>query len=232
MTHPSAPDSGQILTLFHCPDWASEIIRLALEEIGQAYSLRPMDWDAGDFNAADFRAANPLGLIPALLTPDGPIFETSAILLWLNTRYGGLGPEPAASEMAAFLSWLMFVSNTLHPTVMALIHPDRPAGLDAAPEAARLALERLTEQVGHLETLITTRAPLWLTPAQPALGHYLGILLRWAAYLPEDPGLRFSLAPFPALRSALAAHETTPAARRLALIDGLGPHPYTAPVIP
>jgi glutathione S-transferase len=113
------------LTLFHCPDWASQIIRLALEEIGLAYAIRPMDWDAGDFEAPDFRAANPLGLIPALDTPDGPIFETSAILLWLNARHGGLGPEAASPENAAFLSWLMFVSNTLHPTVMALIHPDR-----------------------------------------------------------------------------------------------------------
>lgn len=218
------------LTLYHCPDWASEIIRLALEEIGVPCTIRAMDWDAGDFDAPDFRAVNPLGLIPAMDTPDGPIFETAAILLWLNARHGGLAPAPGAPDRAAFLSWLMFTSNTLHPTVMALIHPDRLAGPEAAPEAGRLALERLHEQAGHLETLIKTRAPLWLTPAQPALGHYLGILLRWAAYLPEDQGLRFTLAPFPALRATLAAHEATPAALRHAEADGLGPHPYTAPV--
>jgi glutathione S-transferase len=220
------------LTLYHCPDWASQIIRLALEEQGQPYAIRPMDWDAGDFDAADFRAVNPLGLIPALDTPDGPIFETAAILLWLNARHGGLAPAPTAPDRAAFLSWLMFTSNSVHPTVMALIHPDRPGGPEAAPEVGRLALERLHEQAGHLERLIAGRAPIWLTPAQPGLGHYLGILLRWAAYLPEDPALRFSLAPFPALRATLAAHEATPAARRLAEIDGLGPTPYTDPVIP
>ncbi|MCU0828654.1 MAG: glutathione S-transferase family protein [Tabrizicola sp.] len=217
------------LTLYHCPDWASTIIRLALEEIGQPYQLHDMDWDAGDFDAADFRAINPLGLIPALKTPDGPIFETAAILLWLNARHGGLAPAPTDPARAAFLSWLMFVSNTVHPTVMALIHPDRPAGPDAAVEVARLALERLAEQAGHLETLLTTQSPLWLTPAQPALGHYLGILLRWAAYLPEDLNLRFSLAPFPAVTATLSAHEATPAARRVSLADGLGPYPYTAP---
>jgi glutathione S-transferase len=220
------------LTLYHCPDWASQIIRLALEEMAVPYDLRPMDWDAGDFDAPDFRAVNPLGLIPALDTPDGPIFETAAILLWLNARHGGLAPAPGDPARAAFLSWLMFTSNTLHQTVMALIHPDRIGGPDAAEEVARLALERLHMQAGHLETLLTTRAPLWLTPAQPALGHYLGILFRWAACLPEDPALRFSLAPFPALRATLALHEATPAALRLAGIDGLGPTPYTAPVIP
>ena len=217
------------LTLYHCPDWASQIIRLALEEIGIPYAIRPMDWDAGDFDAAQFRAANPLGLIPALETPDGPIFETAAILLWLNARHGGLGPLMEDPEAASFLSWLLFTANTVHPTVMALIHPDRPAGPDAATEAGRLALERLVEQAGHLERLVSPSPPLWLTPAQPALGHYLGILLRWAIYLPEDPALRFSLAPFPALTAVLSAHEATPAARHLAQVDGLGDTPYTAP---
>jgi glutathione S-transferase len=220
------------LTLWHIPDWGSSIIRLALEEQGQPYQLQMMDWDAGDFDAPAFRAVNPLGLIPALETPDGPMFETAAILLWLNARHGGLAPAPTDPARAAFLSWLMFTSNTVHTTVMALIHPDRLAGPDAADEVARLSLERLTEQAAHLETLLTTQAPPWLTPAQPVLGHYLGILLRWAAYLPEDPALRFSLAPFPALRAMLSAHEATPAARRVAEADNLGPHPYTAPEAP
>ncbi len=217
------------LTLWHIPDWASSIIRLALEEQGQPYQLRLMDWDAGDFDAPAFRTVNRLGLIPALETPDGPIFETAAILLWLNARHGGLAPAPTDPARAAFLSWLMFTANTVHPTVMALIHPDRPAGSDAAEEVARLALHRLMQQMAHLETLISTRSPRWLTPAQPALGHYIGILLRWANSLPQDPALRFTLAPFPALHAVLAAHEGTPAARRVALEDALGTHPYTAP---
>jgi len=219
------------LTLYHIPDWASSIIRLALEELGQPYQIKPMDWDAGDFDAPAFRAVNPLGLIPALGTPDGPIFETAAIILWLNARYEGLAPGPQEPERAAFLSWLMFVSNTVHPTVMAMIHPDRPAGPAAADQMARMALDSLNEQAAHLETLITTRAPRWLTTAQPALGHYLGILLRWAACLPQDPALRFSLAPFPALHAVLAAQEQSPAACRVAQTDDLGPTPFTSPGI-
>jgi glutathione S-transferase len=218
------------LTLYHCSDWASTIIRLALEEIGQPYAIQPMDFDAGDFDAPAFRAVNPLGLIPAMTTPDGPIFETAAILLWLNARYGGLAPSRDDPAQAAFLSWLLFTSNTLHPTVMAMIHPDRPAGEAAAAAVGRKALEDLTLQAGQLETLIAAQAPRWLTPAQPALGHYLGILIRWAIYLPEDPALRFDLAPFPALTAMLAAHEATPAAKRVADLDGLGPTPFTNPV--
>jgi glutathione S-transferase len=216
--------------LYHVPDWGSSVIRLALEEIGAPYEILPLDWDAGDFDSPAFRAVNPLGLIPALDTPEGPVFETAAILLWLNARHGGLGPAPTDPARGAFLSWLMFTSNTLHQTVLTLIHPDRIAG-DAVQDIVQAsALEQLHEQAGQLEAMLGAEDPDWLSTRQPgALGYYLGILLRWAMYLPEDPALRFSLRPFPALHRVLAAHEQFPAARRVAKADTLGPTPFTAP---
>lgn len=218
------------LTLYHIPDWGSSIIRLALEEIGQPYEIRLMDWDAGDFDAPGFRALNPQGLIPVLATPEGPIFETAAILLWLNERFGGLGPREGEPDRLAFLSWLFFVANTLHPTVLAVAYPHRAAGEEAAPETRRLAFERLNQQAAMLESLITTKSPAWLSSARAgALGYYLAILLRWVIALPEE-AYRFSLRPFPALHAVLAAHETFPAARRVIAADALGPHPFTTPV--
>lgn len=218
------------LTLCHIPDWGSSIIRLALEEIGQPYDIRPMDWDAGDFDTPMFRAMNPQGLIPVLDTPGGPMFETIAILLWLNERFGGLGPREGDPDRQAFLTWLSFVNTTVQPTVHAVIHPERPGGLDAAPEVQRLALERLNTQAGWLEKLITAQNPDWLSDRQAgAVGYQLGMILRWTMFMPEDPAMRFSLRPFPALKAVLAAHEGTPAARRVAEADALGPHPFTHP---
>jgi glutathione S-transferase len=218
------------LVLYHCPDWGSSIIRLALEELDLPYEVHLMDWDAGDFDSPAFRTVNPFGLIPAMTTPEGRMFETAAILLWLIDQHGRLGPGPAHPDRAAFLTWLLFVANTLHVTVMALIHPDRPAGEAAAPEAQRLALERLHAQAAELDRMITDRAPRWLSSAEPgALGYYLGILIRWALSLPEDPAMRFDLGPFPALKAVLAAHEAFPAALRVAEADGLGPTPFTNP---
>lgn len=218
------------LTLYHCPDWCSSVMRLALEELGLRYTLKPMDFDAGDFDAPAFRALNPFGLIPTLETDEGPIFETAAILLWLVDRHGRLGPGVDGPGRAAFLSWLLFVSNTLHPTVLALIHPERLAGDGAAGDVQRSALERLNAQAGRIDAFLVTHKPTWLSTSGPgALGHYLGILLRWAMYLPEDRAMRFDLRPFPALRAVLAAHETTAAALRVASADGLGPTPFTNP---
>lgn len=217
-------------TLYHIPDWGSSVIRLMLEEIGVPYEIAPLDWDAGDFDSPAFRAVNPLGLIPALDTPDGPIFETAAIILWLNARHGGLCPAPTDPTRAAFLSWLMFTSNTLHQTVLTLIHPERIAGEAVQDIVQASALDRLQDQAAQLEAMLAAKDPDWLSPRKPgALGYYLGILLRWAAYLPEDAALRFTLSPYPTLRAVLAAHEDFPAARRVAEADGLGPAPFTAP---
>ncbi|MCX7288106.1 MAG: glutathione S-transferase family protein [Rhodobacterales bacterium] len=216
--------------LYHVPDWGSSVIRLVLEEIGAPFTIAPLDWDAGDFDSPAFRAVNPLGLVPALQTPDGPVFETAAIILWLNARHGGLGPGPTDPERGAFRSWLMFTSNTLHQTVLTLIHPDRVAGEQVQDIVQARALEHLNEDVAQLEAMIAKKDPDWLSPRKPgALGYYLGILLRWAMYLPEDPGMRFSLRPYPALRAVLAAHERFPAALRTASSDGLGDTPFTAP---
>ena len=203
-----------------------------LEEIVAPYDLAVLDWDAGDFDSAAFRAVNPLGLIPAMETPDGPIFETAAIILWLNARHGGLGPAPTDPDRVAFLSWLMFTSNTLHQTVLALIHPDRVAGEAVQDIVQAHALQRLHAEASRLEAMIVAQDPDWLSPRKPgALGYYLGIILRWAMYLPEERARRFSLAPYPALRAVLQAHEGFPAAIRVAKADGLGDTPFTAPAV-
>jgi glutathione S-transferase len=216
--------------LYHIPDWGSSVIRLMLEEIGAPYEIALLDWDAGDFDSPAFRAVNPLGLIPAMDTPDGPIFETAAIILWLNARHGGLCPGPTDPTRGAFLSWLMFTSNSLHQTVMTLIHPDRIAGEALQDVVQAHALRNLHAHADQLEAMLAAKDPDWLSDRAPgALGYYLGILLRWAIYLPETPGMRFSLATYPRLRSVLAAHETFPAARRVAALDALGPTPFTAP---
>ena len=44
------------LVLYHCPDWGSSIIRLALEELDLPYEVHLMDWDGGDFDSPAFRA--------------------------------------------------------------------------------------------------------------------------------------------------------------------------------
>ena len=215
--------------LHHIDDWASLIIRLALEEMGLPYTLHSHDADAGTLDRPDFRSLNPQGLIPVLETPDGPMFETAAILLWLADRHSAMAPAPSDPGRAAFLSWFMFVSNTVHPTVMALFYPERVAGPMAEAAACQSAHARLCQQCALLDALIA-QAPGWLQANGPTVvSPYLAVLLRWAQFLAADPACTLDLAPYPALHAHLRSLEARPAFARVTLAEALGPTPFSDP---
>ncbi len=218
-----------MLTLHHAPDFSSTIVRLALEELELPHTLAIVDLGGGALAAPEYRQVNPVGLIPALETDDGPIFETAAILLWLVDTTGRLGPGPNDPDRGAFLSWLFFTSNALHQAALAMFYPHRPAG-EANTDATRAtAQDQITARLGLIEAMIGAQSPRWLSPDQPgALGYYIGILVRWLILLPPEPyGL--NLDDFPQLKAVLAAHEARPAAQRVATDEGLGRTPFTNP---
>jgi glutathione S-transferase len=217
------------LTLHHAPDFASTIVRFALEELELPHTLALVDIDSGALASSEYRRVNPVGLIPALETDHGPMFETAAILLWLVDQTGRLGPGPNDPDRGSFLSWLFFTSNALHQAALAMFYPHRPAG-EANSDAARAAAqEQIVARLGLVESLIATQRPRWLSPEHPGvLGYYIGVLVRWLILLPPAPyGIR--LDDFPHLKAVLTAHESRPAALRVAASDGLGPTPFTNP---
>ncbi|WP_293576781.1 glutathione S-transferase N-terminal domain-containing protein [Phaeobacter sp.] len=123
--------------LHYAPDNASLVIRLALNEMGLPYRTALVDRRAGAQHSAAYRALNPAGLIPVLETPDGPIFETAAILLWLADRHpaAGLFPTPDSPQRATALKWLFHLSNTVHADLRILFYPDKYIPTEAVPAA-------------------------------------------------------------------------------------------------
>lgn len=217
-------------TLHHAADFASDIIRLALEEMAVPYTLSIKDFDGGELDTPAYRAINPAGRLPAMEGPDDPMFETGAILLYLTDRHAALSPGPQDPDRAAFLSWLFYTSNALHPAAMALIYPHRAAGEACADAASPVAHDLVLSHLGLIDAMIAQHRPRWLSPDEPGvLGHYIGMLIRWMTMLPPPP-FAITAAGFPALHAVLAAHEARPAALRVALADGLGPTPFTNPV--
>ena len=83
-----------LLRLHYAPDNASLCIRLALLELDLPFEAVLVNRSIRAQKSAPYLALNPNGLIPVLETPDGPLFETGAILLWLSDTYGGLMPGP------------------------------------------------------------------------------------------------------------------------------------------
>jgi glutathione S-transferase len=219
---------GRMYTLHYAPDFASMCVHMVLMELDVPFLLSPKDIEAGDLDAPGYRRIHPLGKIPALETPDGPMFETGAIMLWLADQHGRLAPAPDDPARAAFLSWFVLMNNGIHTTMMDLLHPEYPGGDAGAAHVAPVAHATLREQYAALEAMVMRDRPDWLSPDHPSmLAYYLGMLMRWTSAYAPDPALNIPVADYPALHAVLAAAEARPAAQKVADVEGLGAKPFT-----
>lgn len=216
--------------LHHFPDTASLILRLVLRELDQPFDEHLIDRAAGALDSAAYRALHPMGKIPAMETPDGPMFETAAMLLYLSDCHPGLAPKPDASDRAAFLKWFFFTSTYVHPTLMQLFYPEREAGPENTDAVRSHASARMRSYLTMLDTMMAQDTPAWLSDRNPTIfGYYLAVLIRWlASYGPGHPSY-FRSSEFPALHRVLTYLETRPAALAVAEDESLGPTIFTAP---
>ena len=144
--------------LHYFPDTASLAPRMVLAELGVQHRCALIDREAGVLSSPAYRALHPLGQIPALETPDGPMFETAAILLYLADRHPGLAPAPDAPARAAFLSWLFFTSTNIHTTLLQLFYPERTAGEACKDAVLTHAKARMDLYLATLDTAVAQSA--------------------------------------------------------------------------
>ena len=219
-------------TLHYAPDNASLIIRLALEHRGVPYTARLVDRRAQAQTSPAYRALNPNGLIPVLETPQGPLFETGAILLWISDTHGQLGPAPDDPARGAFLKWLFFAANTLHPALRMMFYPEKYIAADHTSALRDGLGATLRSNLSTFEGYAASR-PEWLGgPAASVLDFYIAGMLRWAALYPRGQTDWFDLSRTPALQQICARLETLPCTAALQTAEGLGKTPFTAPSYP
>lgn len=234
MARPQQPTSANMTPcyrLHYAPDNASLIVRLVLEELGLPYETVLVDRASGAQTTASYRALNPAGLIPTLQTPDGAIFESGAILLWLADRHGRLAPAHNSSERAAFLKWLFYLSNTVHTNLRMTFYPSQYVGSDdAAQDALRSgARANLCASLDLLEDLALTQQG-WFNDASPSVcDFYLVAMLRWMALYPSGDTGWFKLQDWPSLLQLASRLETRPSVAALCVAEGMHPNPFSTP---
>lgn len=216
-------------TLHYAPDNASLIIRLVLDGAGIPYRPALVDRAARQQDSAAYRRLNPAGLIPVLETPQGPLAETAAILLWLSDTHH-LGPRSGDPDRGPFLQWLFFLSNTAHADLRTIFYPHQYVPTDAHPAHLEIMSARM---IRHF-TLIDAAAsqnPGIFAPAKP-LGVYTLALTRWSHLYPRNAPRWMDLASFPALLALAQAQEARVETPVIARAEGLGSHPFTRPEQP
>ncbi len=95
-------------------------ISVALEEMGLAYTVHPVNIGKDEQFAPSFLAISPNNRIPAIIDTDGPggqpisVFESGAILIYLAEKTGQFMPSDARAKVPV-LEWLMWQMGGFGP---------------------------------------------------------------------------------------------------------------------
>lgn len=89
-------------------------VRWALEEVGQAYDVRLVSFDA--LKQPAHRALHPFGQIPTWQEGDLVLFESGAIVLHVAERHPGPLPDDAPGRARA-IAWMFAALDTVEPPI-------------------------------------------------------------------------------------------------------------------
>jgi glutathione S-transferase len=167
------------LRLHYRPGTASMAPHAALAEIGVEFELIAVDTGT---SSAEYLALNPSGRVPTLEDGELVVTESAAILLHLGDRYPNarLVPDIGTVERTELYRSLLNQTNTLQPTLMRVMYPER-FGDTGVREAATADAH---EQFERLDAQLVTR-PWLVGDERTAADLFLFMLTRWGRHL--DP---------------------------------------------
>ena len=189
-------------------------VALALEEMGLAYELVPVDTRKGEQHTPAFLAVNPNAKVPAIVDGDATVFDSNAILLYLAEKTGKFLPGKTDKARGEMLSWLMFVASGIGPYSGQAVH-----FRNFAPEPKEYAVTRYTFEATRHWNILNTH----LAKRRFMLGDDYGIVdmavWGWSRLVPFVLGPD-ALGTMPHLKRHLDEISARPAAQRaLALKD-------------
>ncbi|MES2606424.1 MAG: glutathione S-transferase [Pseudomonadota bacterium] len=105
-----------MLKLYYAPNSCALASHLALEHSGGAYEACKLDFSKQEQRAPAYLAINPKGRVPALITEQGVLSETPAILAYIAQRFPAakLAPLDDMWQFAQAQSFNSYLCSTVH----------------------------------------------------------------------------------------------------------------------
>jgi GSH-dependent disulfide-bond oxidoreductase len=109
-----------MIDLYYWPTPNGHKATIALEEMGLAYTVKPVNILGGEQHTPEFAVLSPNTRIPAIVDHDGPggaphsVFESGAILMYLAEKSGRFWPSDAAAR-SDVIQWLFFQCANVGP---------------------------------------------------------------------------------------------------------------------
>ena len=104
-----------MLTFYTNPQSRGRIARWMLEELGQPYETRVLEY-CTSMKAPEYLAVNPMGKVPAVVHDGKVITENAAICTYLAMTFPEAGLM--AEDKAAYFRWMFFAAGPLEQAVV------------------------------------------------------------------------------------------------------------------
>jgi len=129
----SSPD----LVFFHNPHSRAAMTHALLEELGVDYQQRVLDFRNNEQLAAEYRALNPMGKVPAIRHNGTVVTETVAIFIYLADAFprANLAPALDDPQRGTYLRWLVFYAACFEPALGDRAMKREPAPRGQSPYA-------------------------------------------------------------------------------------------------
>ncbi|MBV8701689.1 MAG: glutathione S-transferase N-terminal domain-containing protein [Bradyrhizobium sp.] len=169
------------MDLYFSPLACSLATRIAFYEAGVSANYLEVDPKTKVVrnDGSDFRAVNPLGLVPTLRTDDGVVLtENAAILQYVADRFpdAGLGTGPGM-DRSRLHQWLCFIGTELHKGLFVpLLDKTAPA------EMKTHVLGKNVSRLDYLEKYLTGRE--FLLDHFSVADAYLVTIINWTMATP------------------------------------------------
>ena len=179
--------------LHYYPGTASMAPHIVLHEIGAPFQLVLVDRTRDAHKSTAYLRLNPNGLIPVFVDGDLVLYESAAICLHLAdcNPHAALVPPPGTLARAHAYKWLMWLTNTLQPTLMTYFYPERwmdTGNASAAHELKAHAEQRVGPLLDQLEAQLAGHGGPWLAGADySVLDPYCLMLCRWTRNFARMP---------------------------------------------
>lgn len=143
-----------MLHLYYTPGTCSLATHIALEEADADYEATRVDFRSAEQTKPDYLAINPNGRVPALVTDEGILTESPAILLYIAAGFpeANLAPFDNPFLLGKVQEMNAYLSSTLHVAHAHRFRGYRWADDEAAiKEMSRKALEVVGNCFVHVE---------------------------------------------------------------------------------
>ncbi|WP_408642034.1 glutathione S-transferase family protein [Sphingomonas radiodurans] len=146
------------------------IARWMLEEVGEPYDVRLVDWGA---KSDEFLAVNPMGKVPTIVHQGRVVTECAAIVAYLADTFPDAGLAPTAAERADYYRWMFFAAGPIEAATT-----DRALGVTVSEEQKGMVgygdPERLVATLKHAVTANDFIAGDRFTAADVYVGSHIG----------------------------------------------------------